>query len=839
MKHIDIPILYNAKFNRKLKLNIDKNSTVGQNVLDYVGQKLELSEKDYFGLRFMENNKQRHWLHPIKLLVRQFKNVSPYVLCFRVRFYPPHPDLLQEDIAKYYLFSQLRRDMLHGRLFTHNDDGPLLAAYILQSELGDFDPEEMSANYVSHHRLLMKQTPKIEEKIANFHKTLRGQVPSVAELYFLKKASQLETYGVDPYPVKDQKGNHMYLGINHSGIMTFQNNNKVHHFKWNEIRKIEFDGKMLVIHLLIDEKKHVVGFKCPTQSSCKHIWKCAIEHRDFFQLKSSRDIKPHHSGGSLFARGSKYRYSGRVEREILNDTSILTPGKASHHVMRKSSLRDFPRKKGGTYFSDKAKPVTYHSPKIQHSNNITHNVSKVSRNSLINNSPKDPNDSSLMDKGSSTNWMPTSRTPPGVIQPPLGEDSNNIHFTVADGLTATPPRPSAAPTNYSPQKLPAYSPSQSSQREVLNATRIRYSGTNGKLTSPPRPPPPITTFPSSHDTSLDSNKNISFESNDGVDDSSSFYDKNPVFRSYLLTSSPLSGKSPANKFRDSPMPNDYGSEPKYHEKLVNLHPSSLVEDSVGGDFYKTVLSNRSGIGGSGDDTKDTFANDRRENGYPERPLTTPPKNTFGAIGVEKLNDQIYVEDKEYSLLTKQHECNGDALLTRANMEIHKLQSEKINHLSGPDSKLNLTNRSIAQSPSPGLVNRSKFFSSKSANGGINIFFDKLFLRNRFSGKKVRNVSFEESNDSKNLHGKKSSRPNKVSKPAPFSNDPGTFSKLVLVILLLALLFLAFVLLMESSNPNALYLYKKYPQLRRFKHENYGTLKRHFLKTWQSICDLRR
>lgn len=104
---------------------------------------------------------------------------------------------------------------------------------VFTAELGDYDPEEHVGNYISEIKLLLNQNPKLETQVMEIHKKeLRGQTPAEAELNFLKKASQLETYGIDPHPVKDHKGNQLYLGVNHSGILAFQGSRKTHHFKW-------------------------------------------------------------------------------------------------------------------------------------------------------------------------------------------------------------------------------------------------------------------------------------------------------------------------------------------------------------------------------------------------------------------------------------------------------------------------------------------------------------------------------------------------------------------------------------------------------------------------------
>ncbi|KAH9370033.1 hypothetical protein HPB48_001910 [Haemaphysalis longicornis] len=203
----------------------------GQYILDYVCNALNLLEKDYFGLRYVDSHKQRHWLDLTKPVIKQVKawGNNDAISCF-LSFYEWRP---VSQLLGYQMFLQLRRDLLHGRLYCPPNDSALLAALVIQSELGDYDSEEHGDNYVSEFKLLLKQTPRLEEKIAEIHQTqLRGQVPAVAEANFLRKACLLDTYGVDPHPVKDHKGNQLYLGINHAGILTFQGSRKTHHFKW-------------------------------------------------------------------------------------------------------------------------------------------------------------------------------------------------------------------------------------------------------------------------------------------------------------------------------------------------------------------------------------------------------------------------------------------------------------------------------------------------------------------------------------------------------------------------------------------------------------------------------
>ncbi|XP_059487546.1 FERM domain-containing protein 5 isoform X2 [Neocloeon triangulifer] len=315
----------------------------GKYLLEFVCRQLNLIEKDYFALRYVDANKQRHWLDPAKTVLKQIKELDPILFSFRVKFYPPDPFKLKEEITRYQLYLQLRRDLLHGRLYCSAPEAALLGAYVIQGDLGDYDPEEHEGNYVAEHKLLLKQTIKIEEDIMELHQTqMRGQSPETTETNFLRKAYQLDTYGIDPHPVKDHRSNPLYLGINHSGIITLQGSRKTNHFKWNEVQKINYEGKMFIIHLVFNEdprnkKKHTVGFKCPSSSACRHVWRCAVEQMLFFTLQSSSEAPAVVSGGGLFSWGTKLRYSGRTEKEIQEDIGPLRREEPA--IKRTGSLR--------------------------------------------------------------------------------------------------------------------------------------------------------------------------------------------------------------------------------------------------------------------------------------------------------------------------------------------------------------------------------------------------------------------------------------------------------------------------------------------------------------------
>lgn len=81
---------------------------------------------------------------------------------------------------------------------------PVNSVFVMfTAELGDYDPAEHTENYVSEMKVLLKQTELIEEKMMELHQTqLKGQSPTTTESNFLRKACTLDTYGIDPHPVK-------------------------------------------------------------------------------------------------------------------------------------------------------------------------------------------------------------------------------------------------------------------------------------------------------------------------------------------------------------------------------------------------------------------------------------------------------------------------------------------------------------------------------------------------------------------------------------------------------------------------------------------------------------
>ncbi|XP_017551773.1 FERM domain-containing protein 3 isoform X1 [Pygocentrus nattereri] len=300
-----------------------QRDTKGQFLLDHVCNHYSLLEKDYFGIRYVDPEKQRHWLDPSKPVVKQMKCQQPYTMCFRVKFYPQEPIKIREELTRYLLYLQLKRDLYHGRLLCPFADAAYLGACIVQAELGDYDADEHPADYISDFKLFPKQSLKLERKIMEIHQNeLRGQSPALAELNLLQRAHTLDTYGVDPHPCKDFTGTTAFLGFTARGFMVFQGNKRIHLLKWADVSKFKFEGKTFYVIGVQREKKLVLTFHTSTPAACKHLWKCGVENQAFYKCAKSSQIKTV-SSSSIFFKGTRFRYSGRVAKEVIEASSKI------------------------------------------------------------------------------------------------------------------------------------------------------------------------------------------------------------------------------------------------------------------------------------------------------------------------------------------------------------------------------------------------------------------------------------------------------------------------------------------------------------------------------------
>ncbi|KAM9369706.1 protein 4.1 isoform 1-T1 [Phaethornis superciliosus] len=299
---------------------VDKHAK-GQDLLKKVCDHLNLLEEDYFGLAIWDTPTSRTWLDPAKEIKKQVHG-GPWDFTFNVKFYPPDPAQLTEDITRYYLCLQLRQDIISGRLPCSFATLALLGSYTVQSELGDYDPDLHGPDYISEFKLAPNQSKELEEKVVELHKTYRSMTPAQADLEFLENAKKLSMYGVDLHQAKDLEGVDITLGVCSSGLLVYKDKLRINRFPWPKVLKISYKRSSFFIKIRPGEQEQyesTIGFKLPSYRAAKKLWKVCVEHHTFFRLTSTEAIPK----SRFLALGSKFRYSGRTQAQTRQASALI------------------------------------------------------------------------------------------------------------------------------------------------------------------------------------------------------------------------------------------------------------------------------------------------------------------------------------------------------------------------------------------------------------------------------------------------------------------------------------------------------------------------------------
>ncbi|XP_036669732.1 protein 4.1 homolog isoform X8 [Drosophila suzukii] len=370
-----------------LDVSIDRKA-IGRDVINSICAGLNLIEKDYFGLTYETPTDPRTWLD-LEKPVSKFFRTDTWPLTFAVKFYPPEPSQLKEDITRYHLCLQVRNDILEGRLPCTFVTHALLGSYLVQSEMGDYDAEDMPTRaYLKEFKIAPNQTPELEDKVMDLHKTHKGQSPAEAELHYLENAKKLAMYGVDLHPAKDSEGVDIMLGVCASGLLVYRDKLRINRFAWPKILKISYKRHHFYIKIRpgeFEQYESTIGFKLANHRAAKKLWKSCVEHHTFFRLMTPEPV----SKSKLFPHfGSTYRYKGRTQAESTSTPVDRTPPKFDRTL---SGARLTSRSMDALALAEKEK-VARKSSTLDHRGDRNADGDAHSRSPIKNKKDKPPNE---------------------------------------------------------------------------------------------------------------------------------------------------------------------------------------------------------------------------------------------------------------------------------------------------------------------------------------------------------------------------------------------------------------------------------------------------------------
>ncbi|XP_063307949.1 tyrosine-protein phosphatase non-receptor type 3 [Pelobates fuscus] len=262
---------------------------IGQVLLDMVYNHLSLKEREYFGLQNTEDSLETHrWLEPSKPIRKQLKGGFPCSLVFRVRFFIPDPNTLQQDQTRHLYFLQLKNDILEGRLPSPLNSAVVLASYAVQSEFGDHNSSEHFPGHLSNCNFIPDQDNDFLSKVETLHKQHSGLGQTEAESCYINIARTLEFYGVELHGGRDLHNLELLIGIASGGIAVYRKQICTSFYPWVNILKISFKRKRFFIQ---QRAKHnecrdeIIAFNMLNYRACKNLWKSCVEHHTFFQTK--------------------------------------------------------------------------------------------------------------------------------------------------------------------------------------------------------------------------------------------------------------------------------------------------------------------------------------------------------------------------------------------------------------------------------------------------------------------------------------------------------------------------------------------------------------------------
>ncbi|CAH8510823.1 hypothetical protein MS3_00006418 [Schistosoma haematobium] len=395
---------------------------LGLDLFTLVIKKIGTFQNEYFGLLYSDFEGNSCWVDNNKPLTKVLRNSStrPLELLFGVKFFTPYPNLIEDDLTRYLYALQIRNDFFQGLLHSNRNTSLLLAAFIAQSQLGDFQESECrSYAYLKKHHLFRTAPDSYLMRLMELHQTLIGISKSEADYRLLDAARKVELYGIRLHAAKNTEDKPVNLGVNHFGIMIFENFSRMNTFNWSMIRKLSFKRRKLLIKLHMEAYSYgndIIEFSFPTRNSCKNFWKKCIEQHTFF-----RSISPYgnrmcgtinHRNSVVFPHSFTNIFTlpfGKLHRSASCEANGLLNSKASTHKQNNEISSDMCNTKSSqdSHLSTPVKRVSH----LNRSGSNSHFSSEYNSSSLKFNPYFDDRTASMRRKSHALTKLLSQQTP--------------------------------------------------------------------------------------------------------------------------------------------------------------------------------------------------------------------------------------------------------------------------------------------------------------------------------------------------------------------------------------------------------------------------------------------
>ncbi|XP_029449069.1 tyrosine-protein phosphatase non-receptor type 14 isoform X2 [Rhinatrema bivittatum] len=191
------------------------------------------------------------------------------------------------DVRRYQYYLQVKKDVLECRLRFSVDQRIKLAGLAMQADLGDYNHE--SQDFIREYVLLPVDWTQDEalpeeltQKVMLEHKNHRGMPAADAELLYIKEVEQLEGYGQESFPVKDNHGSDMILIIFFMGIFVKNRMGRpTVRYRWADIGNITHNKSSIAVELL--KREETVLFHTDDMENAKYISRLFAARHKFYK----------------------------------------------------------------------------------------------------------------------------------------------------------------------------------------------------------------------------------------------------------------------------------------------------------------------------------------------------------------------------------------------------------------------------------------------------------------------------------------------------------------------------------------------------------------------------